>query len=149
MINNTSIGSLFNSRAAMFTAVIATSLLIAGCGVSSVKVNLDSFNYYTINPNSGDYCKAFDDINTTSHCQSIIPINFFSRETEIIEDAYQQKIADQNRARGLISLMTRGDNLAYQVTALGSGSYRLEIDEQTDTVWRALEQIQKLMHLKK
>ena len=149
MKNNTAAGSFFSPRAVLLGTVIATSLLIAGCGVSSVKVNLQSFNYYSINPSTGDYCKAFDDNNITSHCQSIIPVNFFSRETEVIEDAYHQEITDQNRARGLISLITQGDNLDYQVTALENGSYRLEINKQTDAVWQTLVKIKKLMHLKK
>jgi len=149
MKNNTADGSFFSPRAALLGTVIATSLLIAGCGASSVNVNLQSFNYYSINPNTGDYCKAFDDNSISSHCQSIIPVNFFSRETESIENAYRQKITDQNRARGLISLITLGDNLDYQVSSLENGSYRLEINEQTDSVWRALEHIKKLTHLKK
>ncbi|MCJ8337769.1 MAG: hypothetical protein MJK10_04815 [Pseudomonadales bacterium] len=145
----TAVGSLFNSRVFLSGAVLATTLLIAGCGISAPKINLDTFNYYTINPNTGDFCKAYDNKDLTSQCQSIIPVNFFSRETDIIENAYRQEITDQNRARGLISMMTRGENLDYQVTALENGSYRLEINQQTDTAWKVLERIKKLTYLKK
>ncbi|MCJ8299204.1 MAG: hypothetical protein MJK13_09765 [Pseudomonadales bacterium] len=144
----TTVGSLFNNRVFLSGAVLATSLLIAGCGTSAVKVNFDSFNYYTINPNTGAYCKAYDNQDTISHCQSVIPTNFALTETRVIESAYRQKITDKNRIRGLINMMTLGDNLDYQVTALENGSYRLEINQQTDTVWQVLEKIKKLTYLK-
>jgi len=148
MKQNAAVSSLFTRKTALLGAVIAATLLIAGCGVSSIKVNLEPFNYYTINPNTGAYCKAYDNKEVNSHCQSIIPTNFSLSQTAFIEDVYRQKITDKNRVRGLINMMTSGDNLDYQVTKLESGSFRLEISKQTNKVWQVLEKIKKLTYKK-
>ncbi len=113
----------------------STVLLLSACGISDLKPNFEEFSYYTLNPESGAFCKRYDSDENLKYCRSVIPTNFSHIETRKIELVYQQDVVGPNRVMSLINIITAGENLTYTPARLANGLFKLPINEQTDTVW--------------
>jgi hypothetical protein len=124
-------------RPAIFRKLTLTSsiLLLSACGISDFKPNFEKFSFYTLNPESGAFCKRYDSDENLKYCRSIIPTNFSHIETRKIENVYLQDVVGPNRVMSLVNIITAGENLTYTPVQLANGLYKLPINEQTNTVW--------------
>ena len=126
--------------------LLSTALLISACGVSKLKPDFSEFSFYSLNPDTGYYCKGYDSDPAKKYCKSIIPTNFNHLETRVIENIYQQQVTEPNRVISLINIILSGENIDYKPVLLENGAYKLPITQQTDTVWDVIVKIDGLTH---
>ena len=123
------------------TALFFSFLLLSACGLSNLKPNFATYDFYLLNMDTGAFCKGYNDPSININCRSLVPTNFHHFDVKVIENIYQQQITEPNRVLSLMTIMTAGDNLDYTAIQLEDGRYQLPKNQQTDTVWDVLIRI--------
>lgn len=126
--------------------ILSIGVFITGCTLPKLAINTQPASSYLLNPNTAKFCEAYPEEALKGSCQDLLQVAFYPSETRGIEKIYQQKISGANKAASLIKMMLEGEQIAYQPQQLADGNYRLPINEQTKTVWRALTRIHKLTY---
>ncbi|MFT5705837.1 MAG: hypothetical protein ACI9ES_000106 [Oceanospirillaceae bacterium] len=125
--------------------LLLVTILLSACSVSSQLLNNEPFNFYLLNSHTGSYCQGYENQELKGPCRSLTKTISHHQEVKVIENIYQQKITDPNRIGSLMGILLEGEHLTYQVTALEQeGVLQLPINQQTDTVWRVLVEMDSL-----